>query len=360
MGVPKGFTAVAWLRTRAEGRRGGGTTRASLPVNRSVPDDLGACAEEWQELLRARNFSQSSVQGCEVALGFFIRWAAERDVHRASEVTRPMLEAYQRWLARYEPTSGKGKGRRLGWSAQCFRLRCLKNWFQWLTRRNAILHNPASELELPRKPRPLPTFGLTPEELARLFAVPNIDDPLGLRDRTILEVFYATGIRRAELAHLAVDDVQLERGTLTVREGKGRKDRVVPVGVRAAAWITRYLHEVRPRLSLDAHTRELFLSAYGRAFDLDVLSRMVSDWIKLASIGKKGACHLLRHTCATHMLEGGADVRYIQQLLGHESLESTAIYTQVTIMQLIEVHGRCHPSARAENAASLAPEKPAA
>ena len=358
MGVPKGFTSVEWLRKRAEGMRGG-LARATPPVNRSGPDALTACAQDWVEQLRARQYAEGSLKSYEISLGFFIRWAAERDVTRAGEVTRPILEAYQRWLACHEPTSGKGKGRRLGWNVQCTRLRCLKAWFQTLTRGNVILHNPASELELPRRPRALPTHGLTPEELARLLAVPDLGDPLGVRDRTILEVFYATGIRRAELARLAVDDVQPERGTLTVREGKGRKDRVVPLGHRAAAWITRYLHEVRPRLCLDAHTRELFLSAYGTGFNLDVLTRMVADWLKTSGVAKKGACHLLRHTCATHMLEGGADVRYVQQLLGHESLETTAIYTQVTITQLIAVHGRCHPSAQPENAASVAPEKPA-
>ena len=100
------------------------------------------------------------------------------------------------------------------------------------------------------------------------------------------------------------------------------------------------------RLCLDTHTQALFLTGYGEAFNADVLSRMVSTWMRQAALSKKGSCHLLRHTCATHMLEGGADIRYIQQLLGHEKLETTAIYTEVTIRQLIEVHTRCHPAAR--------------
>jgi len=118
----------------------------------------------------------------------------------------------------------------------------------------------------------------------------------------------------------------------------------VPVGARAVAWLERYLKEVRPRLCLDTRTPALFLTGYGGAFNPDVLSRMVAAWMKQA--GLKGSCHLLRHTCATHMLEGGADIRYIQQLLGHEKLETTAIYTEVSIRQLQEVHARCHPSAR--------------
>jgi integrase/recombinase XerD len=343
---PKGFATVAYLSRRTLQERGGGPVPPPALLDRSVPDALPVCAQAWLEMLQVRRYAETTVQTREVGLGFFIRWAAERDVRRAGEVTRPMLEAYQRWLSRYEPASGKGRGKRLSWGSQRDKLKALTGWFRWLTRQNLILHNPASELELPRPEKRLPQHGLTPEELARLLALPDLSDPLGLRNRALLEVFYATGIRRAELARLEITDVSPERGTLTVRQGKGAKDRVVPLGSRAAAWVTRYEREVRPRLCVDERTPVLFLSAYGKGFDVDVLSGMVADWIKAAGIAKRGSCHLLRHTCATHMLEGGADIRYIQQLLGHSSLETTAIYTQVSIRQLIEVHARCHPSAR--------------
>jgi integrase/recombinase XerD len=131
------------------------------------------------------------------------------------------------------------------------------------------------------------------------------------------------------------------------------------LGAQAAHWCNRYLREVRPRLVLEARTQTLFLSAYGEAFGLDGLTGMVTDWLQKSGVAKKGSCHLLRHTCATHMLEGGADVRYVQQLLGHANLNTTAIYTEVTIRQLIEVHARCHPAGRRENPASLTSEKPA-
>ncbi|HOY59683.1 MAG TPA: tyrosine-type recombinase/integrase, partial [Verrucomicrobiota bacterium] len=166
---------------------------------------------------------------------------------------------------------------------------------------------------------------------------------LGVRDRAMLELCYSRGLRRSELYCLELTDLNPKRRTLTIRRGKGKKDRVVPVGARTVAWLERYLREVRPRLSLDTRTPALFLTGYGDAFNPDVVSRMTADWMKAA--GLKGSCHLLRHTCATHMLEGGADTRYIQQLLEHEKLATTAIYTEVTIRQLQEVHARCHPSA---------------
>jgi integrase/recombinase XerD len=346
MARKRGFETVAILRQRTRQQRGGGREKPVLGLDRSTPDALVLCAESWLDSLRSRNYADCTVLTRETSLRLFMQWAAERDVHHAGEVTRPILEAYQRWLSHYEPTSGKAKGKRISWNAQCDRLKALKGWFQWLTRQNVILHNPASELELPRPERRLPSHGLTLSEIERLRAFFNVDDLLGLRDRAMMEMFYATAIRRAELGALELTDVSPERGTVFVRKGKGKKDRVVPLGAHAAYWFNKYVREVRPRLCLDAGTQTLFLSAYGQGFDVDVLSGMVSDWLQNSGAAMKGSCHLLRHTCAMHMLEGGADVRYVQQLLGHENLNTTAIYTQVAIRQLLEVHARCHPAGR--------------
>jgi integrase/recombinase XerD len=215
-----------------------------------------------------------------------------------------------------------------------------------MTRQNILIHNPASELEMPRMGKRLQVHALSLGELASLLKVPNTEDPLGLRDRAMLELFYSCGLRRSELCNLELGDMTIERATLLIRHGKGDKDRMVPVGARALFWVKRYLAEARPRLSLDTRTQAFFLTGYGGAFHPDVLSRMAKNWMKRAGLEGRGSCHLLRHTCATHMLEGGADIRYIQQLLGHEKLETTAIYTEVTIRQLQEVHARCHPSGR--------------
>ena len=319
----------------------------AMPDTGAAPDALAACAQMWCEMLAVKGFSESTLTDRKMRLRMFIDWALERDVRRASEVTRPVLEAYQRWLAAYVQTEGQRKGKKLGWSTQHERVRCLKEWFRWLTRRNVLMHNPASEIELPRKEKRLPASPLSADELARLFAVHDLSDPLGVRDRAICELFYSTGIRRAELARLELSDVTPNRGTLTVRQGKCHKDRVVPLGARAGAWVARYLADVRPRLLLDAREQALFLTGYGGPFKSNPLSHAMSRWMRIAGLAGRGSCHLLRHTCATHMLDGGADIRHIQQLLGHESLKTTAIYTQVSIGQLIEVHARCHPSGHA-------------
>jgi integrase/recombinase XerD len=222
----------------------------------------------------------------------------------------------------------------------------LKDWFKWMTKQNVLMHNPASEVDLPRMEKRLPETALTLAEVEALLDVPNVADPLGIRDRAMLELFYSTGLRRTELCRLELPDFHATRKTLHIRRGKGKKDRMVPVGERAVHWLERYVVEVRPRLCLDTRTQAIFLTGYGGPFNPDVVSRMVSAMMKQAGLSGKGSCHLLRHSCATHMLEGGADIRYIQQLLGHEKLETTAIYTEVNIRQLQEVHARCHPSGR--------------
>jgi integrase/recombinase XerD len=151
------------------------------------------------------------------------------------------------------------------------------------------------------------------------------------------------------MVRLEVADLNREKRLLRIRQGKGRKDRVVPVGARAMRWVEKYLDDTRPLLLIKADEPALFLSGYGEPFSRDVLGRKVVEYIAMAETGHKGGAHLLRHTCATHLLEGGADIRYIQQLLGHEKLETTAIYTEVSIVQLQAVHARCHPAERREN-----------
>ncbi len=345
MAAPKGIAAIEWLAKRAKEQRGGNAPQPDH-FDRSTPDALALWRDAYLDSLKARNYAEGTVEGRTFDLKFFLAWADERDLKQASQVTRPILEAFQRALWRYQ----KPNGQRLGWTTQRTRLGTIKDWFRWLTKQNVLLHNPASELEMPRPEKRLPQEVLSLSEVERLLAVPNVADPLGIRDRAMLELFYSTGMRRTELCRLELPDLHTERRTVHIRQGKGKKDRMVPIGQRAAYWVERYLQETRPRLCLDTRTQALFLTGYGGPFNPDVVSRMVSEWMEKAGLPKKGSCHLLRHTCATHMLEGGADIRYIQQLLGHEKLDTTAIYTEVSIKQLQEVHARCHPAARLESA----------
>jgi len=213
-----------------------------------------------------------------------------------------------------------------------------------MARNHHILHNPASELELPRLGIRLPKAVLTAKEAEQILTQPDIHDSLGVRDRAILETLYSTGMRRLELVTLKAWDLDLERATATIRQGKGKKDRIIPIGDRAAQWIRKYLNDARPQLAGEADDKTVFLSNAGEPLALDYLTEVVRGYVETANIGKHGACHLFRHTMATLMLEGGADIRFIQAMLGHSDLKKTQIYTHVAIRQLQEIHRATHPA----------------
>ena len=197
----------------------------------------------------------------------------------------------------------------------------------------------------------------TIEEVQRILAVPDVNDALGVRDRAMLEVLYVTGVRRRELTMLDVSDINFASETMTVRKGKGGKDRLVPLGTRAIEWLRRYLAHTRPRLATSATDQALFISGYGDRFNVNGLGNHIRKLIDKAQLERPGSCHILRHSCATHMHERGADIRVIQQLLGHARLDTTAIYADVSIHHLKQVHARTHPAAAAETTANTAGEE---
>ena len=279
------------------------------------------------------------------SLIWFIEWCHERGIERIEQITRPILQRYQRHL--YFALSRSGKP--LSVASQRNRLTAVRTWFKFLMRENLILYNPASELELPKQEKRLPKHTLTAEEAELVLMQPDIETDQGIRDRAILEVLYSTGIRRQEVLNLTKQDVNTSGGVLAVRQGKGRKDRFVPVGDRALQWIHLYLEEVRPQYRLPSSPDNLFLDVTGKVLDPHQVSRAVKKYVKQSNIDKVGSCHLFRHTMATLMLENGADIRFIQQMLGHTALSTTEIYTHVAIHKLKEIHTATHP-ARAERA----------
>ena len=301
---------------------------------------LAAMMEKHLLDLRVRNYSEYTIKNRKVHIGFFVQWSHDRGITEPTEVTRPILEHYQRHLFHYRQKNGNP----LTFRSQLARLVPLRVWFRWMARQRYILHNPASELELPRLEHRLPKTVFTVAEMEQVLTQPNINDPLGLRDRALMETLYSTGMRRLELANLKLYDLDTERGTVTIRQGKGKKDRVIPIGDRAAAWIDKYIRESRTQLVVEPDDHTVFLSNAGEPFCLDHLSDLVRMHVDAANIGKRGACHMFRHCMATLMLENGADIRYIQQMLGHADLKTTQIYTQVSIRQLKLIHSATHPA----------------
>jgi integrase/recombinase XerD len=332
------------MASQAHARR---TGRADS-LDRSGAYAFGRWIARHLESLRVRGYSERTLRTREPGLVAFARWCEMRGVEGVREVTKPILERYQAHLFYHRKPSGKT----LTLATQKSRMIPIKTFFSWLTKQNVLLWNPASELVLPRPEVRLPRAVLTAEEAEAVLALPDLDDVLGLRDRAILEVLYATGMRRAEVAHLELSDLDLERGTVLVREGKYRKDRMLPLGERAAAFIVKYLEEARPQLAVDAKDMTVFLTNVGTPIEPAYLTIRVREYVDAAALGKSGACHLFRHTMATVMLERGADIRFIQQMLGHARLDTTQIYTQVSIRSLCAVHAATHPTAKIMGAAA--------
>jgi integrase/recombinase XerD len=313
------------------------------------PESLATWRARYMAWLAERNFSPETVESRGRDLYAFIVWCAERGLGEPREITRPILERYQRHLYHWR----KADGRPLSFPTQGGRLARVGGFFRWLAKENHILSNPASELELPKLERRLPAATLTAEEAEAVMAVPDLASPKGLRDRAILEVFYATAIRRTELTKIGLYDVDYARQVIMVRQGKGKKDRVVPLGERARAWLEAYRDQARPQLVAGADPGFLFLSTAGTPMAPKKLSDRISGYIERSGVGKPGSCHLLRHTAATLMLEGGADIRFIQAMLGHESLETTQIYAKVAIGKLAEIHAATHPGAKLASARAV-------
>ena len=294
-----------------------------------------------------------TVRSRDRALTALIRWCDERGLSRPQDITRPILQRYQRYLYHYR----KADGEPLAFTTQATLLHPLKAFFKWLTLESHILYNPAADLEVPHQPRQLPKVLLSVADVEQVLNQPDVTTPMGLRSRAVLETLYSTGIRRAELMGLKRYDVDTRHGTLMVRLGKGKKDRLIPIGSRACRWIDRYLAEVRPQLMAGQDHGYLFVTDYGEAYEKNRLGDMVKKYMRHAGF-EHGACHALRHAMATHMLENGADIRYIQAMLGHSALSTTQIYTQVSIMKLKEIHHATHPArlARPQGASIAANE----
>lgn len=292
---------------------------------------------EWGAV---KGLSESTVKSRDRSLRRFIAWCDERSIDDPKAITRPILERYQKHLYYYR----KSNGEPLSHGSQHALLAPLKAFFKWLAQQHYIPYNPASELELPRQQRGLPKAILSVEEVETLLQLPDTGTPYGIRDRAILETLYSTGIRRMELVNLTLYDVDASRKTVMVREGKGRKDRLLPLGDRALHWVERYRLEVRRQLLMDPDEQALFLTDYGESWGRNRLSELIKKYLHHAKIDKPGACHLFRHAMATHMLENGADIRFIQQMLGHSDLSTTQIYTQVSIEKLRQIHAATHPA----------------
>lgn len=306
-------------------------------------DTISRSVNDYLSWMKHTNYSLRTVEGRQRYLTDFAQWCEERDLMDPRSITEKHLESYRRHVGRLKCRDG----RTISYRTQRNRLVPMKSFFRWLRKVGVVEHNPAAEFEMPRMEKRLPKAILSEKETRLLLGMANPVSASGLRDRAILETLYSTGIRRAELAALTIRDVDTGRGLVCVRQGKGRKDRMVPIGEKAVEWILHYLEYGRPELTTcESPETLLFINDQGHPWHLGCLSELVRKYALQAELEKTGGCHLLRHACATHMLDNGADIRHVQEQLGHASLQTTQIYAHVSLTKLKEAHSRSHPSAK--------------
>jgi site-specific recombinase XerD len=313
-------------------------------MNEGEKQKLELLRRRFLEWMEAVNYSPKTRVNYARDVRLFLEWVAgEIEIQSVAEVTSAHIQQYQLALFQQEGRAVDGEAKPLSLGAQANKLAAVRKFFQWLLAEGMLAHNPSAALEFPKRGRQLPRNVLTPEEARRLIEATPIKKPRDIRDRALIEVLYATGIRRAELIALTIYDLDLLAAALKIR-GKGDSTRIVPLTQSAMAALKLYLDEARPVYAKHATQVSLFVSSRsGGPLDDDDIVRIVQKVAKRAGIAKHITPHTLRHSIATHLLQGLADIRQIQKLLGHRRLTSTEIYTHVEISDLQEVIARCHP-----------------
>jgi integrase/recombinase XerC len=290
-----------------------------------------------QHIQREKNYSENTVISYRKDLSDFDEFLKERNLQGnfLHQVDRPLLRDFLVFLKR----------KRLKETTIAHKVFVLRSFFKYLLRKRKIFSNPASLLSSPKRKKPLPTF-LTISQMEGLLKLPAKESFWGLRDLTILELFYGTGMRLSELANLDLSSVDFQGEVVRVL-GKGGKERIIPVGKQALEALKNYL-DSRKSLSesrFKTNGEAIFLNRSGKRLSARSVGRIVKKYATLISEDKKTSPHTLRHTFATHLLDEGADLLAVKELLGHESLSTTQIYTHVTTDRLKKIYKKAHPRA---------------
>ena len=290
-----------------------------------------------------RDYSHRSIRSYRYDLALFVEWVGlQGDLVTPGDLTAEALEKYQMHLMLRPSRKSEAITTPLSTPVRNRHLAVLRSFFRFLKRTCKLLGNPSAELESAREIRTLPKSVFTVEEMARLLEAIPKNTAAGLRDWVAVELLYATGVRRFELLALTLSDLRLAEEMLHVL-GKGKKERVLPVGAGARTALERYLTEGRPRLLQGNHSVLLISQHHGGPCSEKELMLSIRQHAQNAKIRAVEGFHQFRHTCATHLLRGGADLRCLQTLLGHENLNTTAIYTKVEIADLQKTLKECHP-----------------
>ena len=329
-------------------------TQSGTPEQESMVscESLVADLQQWH---RVQGYSERTLYADWQRLNPFWRFLGKRGVMEKGRVdltaiTPALIADYQTYLFDYPHVR---TGKKITPNSQTNYLNGVQALFRFLHKTHRLAHNPSQVIKLPRAAVTLPAAILTPQEVRRLLMMPNTRTVLGFRDRCMLETFWTTGVRMNELLTLDVEDVRFEAELLLIRQGKGNKQRLIPIGTSALTWLRRYIDEVRPLLTREAFAKRrwrpatistrLFLSQTGHELEQSSVRHWLRAYQRKARIKKRITGHVFRHTLATEMLRAGADLRHIQEMLGHDDLATTQRYLRVVKEELKKVHQATHP-----------------
>jgi integrase/recombinase XerD len=307
-----------------------------------VKNNLDLFKDRYRQYLQVLNRSDDTLRQRINQLNKFIQFLNELGVFDIYEIKKEHISMYQKQLYYYL----NQKGRQNTAQVQNNGLQAVKSFTIFLKNEGYLTYNPAKDIQYAKIPQSLPKTILNQKEMVKLLDQPNSHNIFGFRDRAILELLYSTGIRRAELLNLKPGDIDYEKGYVRINKGKGRKDRVVPLGKTAAKYLENYSKFIRPDLLRLIDCEYLFLSLRGRQLSAPQLAWLITKYSKKARLNKTVTPHTFRHTCATHLVQAKANIRCVQEILGHASLDTTQRYIQVSLVDLKETHQLCHPRER--------------
>jgi integrase/recombinase XerD len=300
---------------------------------------LKALSNNYIRSLKVRNLSRRTIAATAWKLNKFFDYLKDQDIQQVDRITAQTIRDYQMRL--YQSINQKGRPNTVAY--QNGLLATAKQFLRFCKDNDYIVSDPGRNVAYAKEPKRLPRGVLTPAQARKIIHAADTTTVLGYRDRTIMEVLYSSGIRKSELNNLTLADVDYHDGFLRIIQGKGRKDRIVPIGRIACRYLENYIKSVRTELITDPYNQHLFLTMRGKRFSKNVVWELIKKYARKAKIKKKVCPHTFRHSCATAMLKNRADIVTIQRLLGHSSLDSTQVYTLLSITDLKNVHKRCHP-----------------
>ncbi len=307
-----------------------------------ITSRIWRCISYYLELCLAKGQSTDTVRGKRSGLKKFTIWCWQNGIRSIHQIDLDLMDDYMDYIQSYRKELD---GEPLSLAQKRNLLTFVKTFVKYMYVKKLLPEHSLAHMELPSRGFQPPRAIFSIDEIESILAQPLLFGIKGYRDRVILETFFASSIRRGELVKLNLDDIDFQSQLLRV-SGKGNKVRYVPISERGCEWLALYIGKIRPLFASIGCGNALFLASNGKRYVPGKLSDMASQYVKLAGIHRNGACHLFRHSTATEMLDNGADLRHVQEMLGHASISTTQIYTHVSRKKLTNVYNKTHPSAQ--------------